>query len=182
MYKDLEERKQYHKEYYKKNRERSLSTSKKWQLENQEYVREYRKKYWQKRKAELSEYFKQYYQDNKEWMIEYAKEWYKGKRNHVSMYRKERNLKIKLNTLTHYGNGKCACVKCGENRLACLSLDHIDGNGAEHRREIGRTAIALYFWLIKNDFPEGYQTLCMNCQFVKKVFHNEYSAKTKNSK
>jgi hypothetical protein len=62
----------------------------------------------------------------------------------------------------HYGN-KCAC--CGESNILFLSIDHINGGGTKHRQEIGRTPI--YRWLIKNNFPEGYQTLCMNCNCAK---------------
>jgi len=60
--------------------------------------------------------------------------------------------------LTHYGNGKLACVRCGEARLPCLTI-----SGNNKRRGQG-----LYMWLKKYKYPEGYQTLCMNCQFIKK--------------
>jgi hypothetical protein len=75
--------------------------------------------------------------------------------------------------LSRYGQeGKCVCVKCGFTNISALSIDHINGNGTEHRKEVGRGE-AFYSWLIKNNFPEGYQTLCMNCQFVKAAENNE---------
>lgn len=74
----------------------------------------------------------------------------------------------KLRVISHYSNGKLACTRCGEDDMACLSIDHINGGGVQHRRIIGSH---FYAWLIKNNFPEGYQTLCMNCQMKKK--HNE---------
>jgi len=74
----------------------------------------------------------------------------------------------KLRVLAHYSSGELACVHCGEDDLACLSIDHINGGGQQHRRVVGSH---FYAWLIKNDFPDGYQTLCMNCQMRKK--HNE---------
>lgn len=74
----------------------------------------------------------------------------------------------KLRVISHYSNGKLACVHCGEDDMACLSIDHINGGGVQHRRIIGSH---FYAWLIKNNFPKGYQTLCMNCQMKKK--HNE---------
>jgi len=91
---------------------------------------------------------------------------------------KKRRRGIKRLVMTHYGNGKCACVKCGESRLACLSIDHIDGNGAEERRELGlghASSERFYSWLIKSGYPEGYQTLCMNCQWVKRFAKNEHN-------
>jgi len=44
---------------------------------------------------------------------------------------------LKTDVLRHYGNGELACVNCGECRLPCLTIDHIDGGGLKHRRQIG---------------------------------------------
>ena len=74
---------------------------------------------------------------------------------------------IKKEVLTHYGNNKLACITCGESRLACLSIDHIDGNGCHHRKEWNRYGYRFYIRLKRDGFPAGYQTLCMNCQFIK---------------
>ena len=74
--------------------------------------------------------------------------------------------------LTHYGGGKLACVVCGEGRLACLSIDHINGGGTKHRKQMGGGS-AFYCWLKKQNYPKGYQTLCMNCQFVKRFERRE---------
>ena len=81
--------------------------------------------------------------------------------------------RIKETVLTHYGNGYCACVLCGFGDLRALSIDHMDGRGAEHRRRVANGGGAFYNWLIKNEFPEGYQTLCMNCQWIKKAREGE---------
>jgi len=77
--------------------------------------------------------------------------------------------KTKETVLKVYGNGVLACVVCGESRIDCLSIDHIEGNGAEHRKEIGNGSATLYRWLKLNNFPSGFQTLCMNCQFIKEA-------------
>jgi len=79
---------------------------------------------------------------------------------------------IKAEVLIHYGNGKYACVVCGESRPACLSIDHINGNGCQERKRFGanRFGYKFYLYLKKNKYPAGYQTLCMNCQFVKAVY------------
>lgn len=84
---------------------------------------------------------------------------------------KKRSLELKRKVLTHYGNGKCTCVRCGYSDLRALSLDHISGGGS--RRIQGRTANALRHKLIAAGFPSGYQTLCMNCQFLKREENNE---------
>lgn len=80
---------------------------------------------------------------------------------------KERNSKLKQKILTYYGNGKLACVKCGFNDIRALSVDHINGNGRDHR---GKN---LYEWIRQNNYPKGFQTLCMNCQWIKRVENNE---------
>jgi len=78
-----------------------------------------------------------------------------------------RRLNIKSSILMHYGKGKCACVKCGFSDIRALSIDHIEGNGAEHRKMLRRGGLSFYKWLAQNGFPSGYQTLCMNCQWIK---------------
>jgi hypothetical protein len=70
---------------------------------------------------------------------------------------------IKRKVLTHYGRGKCACVKCGIDDIDCLNLDHIN-NDAHHRQNNGRVGgEALYKKLMNQNYPTGYQTLCHNC-------------------
>lgn len=92
-----------------------------------------------------------------------------------------RHLLLKAEVLKHYGNGRLACVKCGEDRLACLSIDHIDGGGNIHRKIIARSSGAFYKWLKDKGYPRGYQTLCMNDQFVKRYQKNEEAGQTDNT-
>ncbi len=84
---------------------------------------------------------------------------------------------VKIEVLTHYGNGKCACVQCGYSNEMALSIDHVDGDGANHRRATHTTAGGgkLYLWLKKHDYPDGFQTLCMNCQWIKRQINREYA-------
>ena len=83
---------------------------------------------------------------------------------------------IKIDVLTYYGaNSRYpACIHCGEMRLDCLSIDHIAGRGREHRRRVGSH---MYQWLKANNYPRGYQTLCMNCQWIKRVKNQELRPK-----
>lgn len=78
-----------------------------------------------------------------------------------SLRRKSGNERLKSQVLGFYGEF-CAC--CGETYRAVLSIDHINEDGAAHRREIGRN---LYRWLVNNGFPSGFQTLCRNCNWAK---------------
>ncbi len=86
----------------------------------------------------------------------------------------------KIKVLTHYGNGKCACVRCGFDNVWALSIDHIEGRGEQDRHHLGRQGgHPFYKWLMDNGYPKGYQTLCMNCQFIKRVENREYASSTR---
>ena len=116
------------------------------------------------------EYQARYYRDNRERIIIQRKEWYKKNLSLCSARHNEYNHSFRLKVLTHYGNGQLKCVQCGFSDERALSIDHINGGGNQHRKQSGcGTGIRLYFWLRKEGYPEGYQTLCMNCQFMKKV-------------
>lgn len=64
---------------------------------------------------------------------------------------------------------------CGFIDERALSIDHINGGGMQHRRELsgGGTGINFYRWLRDTGYPEGFQTLCMNCQWIKRIKKNE---------
>ena len=88
---------------------------------------------------------------------------------------KDSHKQLKVEVLTHYGNQKLACVQCGEDRVACLSIDHIEGGGNKQRKGKLRASTAFYRWLKREGYPEGYQTLCMNDQFVKRFEREEHN-------
>jgi hypothetical protein len=71
--------------------------------------------------------------------------------------------KLKKEVIDHYG-GKCKCTPCSVEELDFLTIDHINNDGAKHRKEIGSN---LYRWLKKNNYPEGFQVLCCNCNYSK---------------
>ena len=63
-----------------------------------------------------------------------------------------------------YGGYQCAC--CGETERMFLSIDHINNDGNVERKSgaYRSSGTAFYLWLCKQQFPPGYQVLCMNCQ------------------
>ena len=98
-------------------------------------------------------------------------------------HRRELLLALKSELLMHYGEGVCACIQCGFDNVKALSIDHIDGrDNVEHsvKRLNGQ---GMYYWLKKKGYPGGYQTLCMNCQFIKREdkreFANQYTTRKK---
>jgi hypothetical protein len=84
------------------------------------------------------------------------------KKTNKTPLRRARNrrytLKLRQDVLKAYGS-RCAC--CGETEPIFLEVDHIDNDGAEHRRQLGSKK--LYLWLKKNDYPDNFQLLCCNC-------------------
>lgn len=81
--------------------------------------------------------------------------------------------KLRFECLTHYGGSPPKCICCGETEIGFLSIDHINGGGNKHRRQIDSknhcSGRMFYHWLIKNNFPEGFQVLCMNCNWGKRM-------------
>jgi hypothetical protein len=71
---------------------------------------------------------------------------------------------LKLKVFTAYGGSACKC--CGETEFAFLTLDHINDDGAIHRRFVGGSR-SVYLWVKKHGFPPGFQVLCWNCNAAK---------------
>lgn len=88
-------------------------------------------------------------------------EWRKKHGEKLRRKQREKAYALRLKVLRHYSNGTMRCACCGESHEEFLQMDHIDGNGGKHRREIGRSKI--YDWLKHNDYPEGFRVLCANC-------------------
>jgi len=162
-FKDKEREYQYHKEHYIKNKEKIIARNKKWRENNPD---------WQKK----------YYEKNRERIIEKTREWYKKNRQRALMRKhqydiknkekihkreKERKWTLKLNILTHYGGNPPKCACCGETEIKFLSIDHIKGFGTRHRNRVKDSGSEFYRWLLNNNFPEGYQVLCYNCNCAK---------------
>jgi len=79
---------------------------------------------------------------------------------------------LKDEVFTAYGGYVCAC--CGEDQPEFLSIDHKNNDGAAHRKSLqtstqrGTGGWVMYLQLRKLGFPEGYQVLCMNCNWGKR--------------
>ena len=83
--------------------------------------------------------------------------------NHRRVTNRARYYRLKHAVYQAYG-GKCTC--CGETEPLFLTLDHVHGNGYDHRLT-GKSCRGdmLYRWIIENDFPDDFQVLCMNCNW-----------------
>lgn len=134
-----EERKKYTKKYYKSHPDKAKKNREYYLSHREEHIARVMK-YARTHDKERKEYGKKYSAEHREKINAYAKAW---------------NAKRRLDVIGHYG-GKCAF--CGDKNSNHLAIDHINNDGAEHRRSIGRKLI--YTWLQKNNYPNGFQVLC----------------------
>ena len=83
-------------------------------------------------------------------------------------YAKAYREKVKSEVLERYGTD---CANCGFSDRRALQIDHINGGGNAERIAAGGTirfsGWNFYVYLKKQGYPEGYQTLCANCNMIK---------------
>ena len=132
--------------------------TKNWRRENQKYIKEYAKIYYQKNKERMNKRSKDYMNIHKERIKMQHKE-----------YLKKLGADNRILVLSHYSNGIMKCACCKEDTFEFLTIDHINNNGNIERKRINKKGFSFYCWLIKNGFPKGYQVLCMNCNWAKRV-------------
>ncbi len=138
-----------------------------WRKGQGERYRTISRKRFHKRIANMSEI------DRKLWYAE------KAQKKRLSHYKNRHAV------FMAYGGYRCAC--CGETEETFLTIDHINNDGAEMRRnKIHGHGFQFYAWLRRNNYPVGFQVLCMNCQYGKlrnngicphQLTRNDYSVK-----
>jgi hypothetical protein len=173
------DKKQYAKEYYEKNKEKIKESQKEYRKEYDQRLeviqrrKEWQKKYREKNKDNRKEYYKKNRKSilkkyrvydkkrmaTKEWK-DYHKKYYENNKEYFKEYMAGVHIEEKRKVFEHYGN---KCVLCGQDNKDFLTIDHINGGGNEHRKEVGSN---IYYWLVKNDFPEGFRVLCYNCNCI----------------
>ncbi len=86
---------------------------------------------------------------------------------------RERYKLIKIEVLREYSPVKgiiqCSCEGCNITHEDMLTIGHINNDGGDHRRKVGKTSF--YGYLRKNNFPHDppLQTECFNCNLGKEV-------------
>ena len=82
--------------------------------------------------------------------------------------------RLKLLALSHYSGGSPKCACCGDTNSDFLTIDHMKNDGKAHRKQIDNNGSGggwrIYLWLRKHNYPEGFQILCLNCNFARGHF------------
>ncbi len=117
---------------------KQLIISTNWGKENPEKRKAIMRKHNHKRQPEQTKYRKE------KWWVPYI-------------------AKLRVETFTRYGKGKMECVCCGINIIQFLTIDHINGRTPDEKKNQFRRGWMGYQHLRSKGYPEGYQTLCWNC-------------------
>lgn len=91
--------------------------------------------------------------------------YYSNNREKLLKVQKQTRINRRNKVISYYG-GKCNC--CGENLYEFLSIEHLDGGGTKHRKELSSPNIDR--WIIKNNYPSNFTILCHNCNFAKGIY------------
>lgn len=108
------------------------------------------------------------YLKNPEIYRQQVRNWRKNNPEKVKEIHRKNNLKLRMEVLNAYSNGKPKCKCCGEKEIKFLAIDHINNDGNKERKKLKFWGYKFYLWLKRNNFPQnGYQVLCHNCNMAK---------------
>lgn len=183
------------KEYRIKNKDKIAKRMKVYSENNKEKIAEKNRQRYLRDKDIILARTKRWQKENKEKVYKKQKEWKEKNYEHYRMVMRatskkwrEKNIdkvqanrytsrdKLRSDVLNAYGN-KCKC--CGEATRQFLCIDHINNDGAKHKRDNNlKSAQAFYTWLRTNNYPkDNFQILCHNCNMAKGFYgacpHNE---------
>lgn len=154
---------------YPERRDAHLENSRQNYQANGEAIREYQRQYRASHPEKIRERDQRYYQENREVLAVQHRQREDANREKIREGQRRRAAGYREAVLEHYGRA-CACPGCYSTEN--LGIDHINGDGREHRAELfGKNqkggGSRFHFWLVKNSFPAGFQTLCSRCNTSK---------------
>lgn len=99
----------------------------------------------------------------------YARSYYTHNPERLKDLRRTNRQRYRSMVLAHYGE---QCVCCSESNVAFLTVDHINDDGADHRRSLGKNAgsLQVWRWIVQHGFPDHFQILCWNCNAAKHIY------------
>jgi hypothetical protein len=80
----------------------------------------------------------------------------------------ERRIRLHQEAIIVLG-GKCA--HCGFSDMRALQIDHVNGGGHQERKHVNQETICKR---ILQGKTEGYQVLCANCNWIKRIEQKEH--------
>jgi hypothetical protein len=140
-------KKEYRKKYYQDHREEIIKKVKVYQIKHEKHIKAQKRQNRQLNRSKIATRSSEYYLQNREKIKQRIYEY---------------QHKIRSEAIIAYGP-RCPC---GETRETALTIDHIDQNGAQHRKEIGHGGTKFYRWLRRNGYPSGFRVLCWNCNLL----------------
>ena len=141
-----EKNRAYQREWRKNNPEKHLEIQAAWRAKTPD-IQKRRQDKWNK--SELGKQSK--------------RRWEQNNLEKIKLLSKLRRQRIRAAILDAYGS---RCASCGFNLdVRALDLDHINNDGAEERKRLKTSTINEY--VFKNNFPDTYQLLCRNCNWIK---------------
>jgi hypothetical protein len=148
----------------------SVSTRKTYYQLNKAKILRQRAGYYQKTKQKRLAYRLDYYQKNTDNILEQKKLYRLENKERINDGQRHRmnksNKGARMIVLQHYSRGVPQCACCGELIYEFLTMDHIDGK-KKWNHDLSYGGHKLYNWLINNEFPDGFQVLCCNCNFAR---------------
>jgi hypothetical protein len=110
------------------------------------------------------------YRDQRGTALSRMRDYRESHRETLAARERERRKTLRAQVFAHYGT-VCACCGSADD----LTIDHVNGDGAEHRKELfgtprGASGTQFYLWLIRHDFPSEppLQVLCRACNRSKR--------------
>ena len=147
-----------------------------------EKMREYMQKYRQKPENKTEEWKREHRPDVVKRRNLHRDKFYQDNKKRRCDAVKDSQVRERIIVLQYYSQGFMCCELCKEDNIDVLTIDHILGNGASHRKKLGgknSSGHKTYHWLIKNGFPSGFRILCRNCNWKEKLrLQNFTSLKT----
>src|SRR5258708_3205437 len=142
--------------YREKNKDKIRFTNKRYSIEHKYELAEHKKELYRNNREYYLQRRKEYYQNNIEKNRRAAREYSRQEniKKKQIINNKQKSLKLKIEVYNAYGGAFCIC--CNESEIKFLTIDHINGCKPGQRKAEG-TGTVFYRFLIKNNFPSGYQ-------------------------
>lgn len=185
-YKLIEDSKRYQRKYYQEHKEQRKAYRAIWYEANKRSTLELQKIYAEKNKEAIIIKRREYYLKNrttidvkrKEYRLKHPdrckkrlrESYYKHKDSRLAKAKRFRDKRKYAVLLKYSASDTPACCwdGCDINDLDMLTIDHTNNDGAAHRKAMVDSS-KLYYWIVKNNYPSGFQVLCANHNLKKEL-------------